>query len=292
MVPSGLTSFEPLGATHYAVHPLFIDPTLEHRLRCRETGAMSILTGTRRIEFDGAHNFRDLGGYRSQLGGELRWGLVYRAGRIDQLTARDQDHFRSLGIRTVYDLRRDDERERFPDPVPNVHVCLMSRVFEHSAMPDTATFVDHHHSVQFLRELYVGLLTHAGREIGEIFTGMAQADALPVLFHCTAGKDRTGVVAALLLSWLGVDREVVLDDFELTEQYIGHELHEEMFQRMLERGMAPEAAAGMLHASRDTMAAALDELEVRYGGIERYLREMAGADSATLRALRERLIEY
>jgi protein-tyrosine phosphatase len=252
---------------------------------------MSALTGTRRIDFEGAHNFRDLGGYPSELGGELRWGLVYRAGRIDQLTGRDQELFESLGIRTVFDLRRHDERERCPDPVANVHVCLMSRVFDDASMPDTAAFVDHDHSVEFLRQLYIGLLAHAGREIGEILTGIARADALPVLFHCTAGKDRTGVVAALLLSWLGVDRETVLDDFELTEQYIGHELHEEMFQRMLERGMAPEAAAGMLHASRDTMAAALDELEIRFGGIERYLREMAGLDTATLTALRERLIE-
>ena len=251
---------------------------------------MSVLTGTRRLEFDGAHNFRDLGGYPSELGGELRWGLVYRAGRIDQLSARDRDYFDSLGIHTVFDLRRHDERERFPDPVPNVHVCLMSRVFEHSTMPDTAAFVNHDHSVEFLRQLYIGLLAHAGREIGEIFRGIAGTDALPVLFHCTAGKDRTGVVAALLLSWLGVARDVVLDDFELTEQYIGHELHEEMFRRMLERGMAPEAAAGMLHASRDTMAAALDELDARYGGIDRYLREVAGLGSEILQALRDRLI--
>jgi protein-tyrosine phosphatase len=215
---------------------------------------------------------------------------VYRAGRIDQLSARDRDYFDSLGIRTVFDLRRHDERERWPDPVPNVHVCLMSRVFDNSTMPDTAAFVDHEHSVEFLRQLYIGLLAHAGREIGEIFGGMARADALPVLFHCTAGKDRTGVVAALLLSWLGVSREVVLDDFELTEHYIGHELHEEMFQRMLERGMAPEAAAAMLHASRETMAAALEELDARYGGIERYLREVAGLDSETLQTLRELLI--
>ena len=103
--------------------------------------------------------------------------------------------------------------------------------------------------MQFLRDMYSGLLAHAAAEIGELFRGMAAADALPTLFHCTAGKDRTGVVAALLLTWLGVDRELVLDDFELTEQSRGHQMHEQMFQRMLERGMSPEAAAGMLHAT-------------------------------------------
>jgi len=251
---------------------------------------MSALTGTRRIEFEGAHNFRDLGGYASDLGGEVLCGLVYRAGRIDQLTEQDRTRFDALGIRTIFDLRNDSERERFPDPVPNVQVCLMSRVFDEGSMPDTASFSEHEHSVRFLRDLYLGLLAHAGPEIGLIFRGMAEDGGLPALFHCAAGKDRTGVVAALLLTWLGVDREVVLDDFELTEKYIGHELHTEMFDRMLERGMAPEAAAGMLHASRETMAAMLDELDVHYGGIENYLRDVAALDSETLLALRARLV--
>jgi len=251
---------------------------------------MSALTGLRHIEFEGAHNFRDLGGYPSALGGEVRWGMVYRAGRIDELTARDMAVYDELGIRTVFDLRRDDERQRCPDPVPNVQVCLLSRVFEQRPLPDGDTLVDHEQAVQFLRDMYSGLLAHAAAEIGELFRGMGADDALPTLFHCTAGKDRTGVVAALLLTWLGVDRELVLDDFELTEQYAGHQMHEQMFQRMLERGMSPEAAAGMLHATRASMQSALDELDSRYGGIERYLRDDAGVDADTLRTLRQGLL--
>jgi protein-tyrosine phosphatase len=251
---------------------------------------MSALTGIRHIDFEGAHNFRDLGGYPSALGGEVRWGAVFRAGRIDQLTARDMAVYDELGIRSVFDLRRDDERERCPDPVPNVQICLLSRVFEQRPLPDSGTLVDHEQAVQFLRDMYSGLLAHAAHEIGVLFQSMAEDGALPALFHCTAGKDRTGIVAALLLTWLGVDRQLVLDDFELTEQYAGHELHEQMFQRMLERGMAPEAAAGMLHATRASMEAALDELDRRYGGIERYLCEVAGVDLETLDTLRRRLL--
>ena len=169
-------------------------------------------------------------------------------------------------------------------------MCLLSRVFEQRPLPDSGTLVDHEQAVQFLRDMYSGLLAHAAAEIGELFRAMAADDALPTLFHCTAGKDRTGVVAALLLTWLGVDRELVLDDFELTEQYAGHQMHEQMFQRMLERGMSPEAAAGMLHATRASMQAALEELDSRYGGIERYLRDDAGVDADTLLTLRQRLL--
>ena len=249
---------------------------------------MTAATGTRVIEFED-HNFRDLGGYPSTLGGEVRWGMLYRAGRIDQLTTDDLVAFDALGIRSVFDLRRDDERALHPDPVPSVQHCLLSLVFQHG-MPDTGAFLDHEHSVRFLRDMYLGLLEHAGHEIGALIREMAADTGLPAVFHCTAGKDRTGVVAALLLLWLGVDRELVLDDFELTDQSTSHVLHEEMFKRMLDRGMGPEAAAGMLSSSRESMAAALDQLDARYGGIERYLRDVAGLDSATLDSLRQRLL--
>lgn len=251
---------------------------------------MSALAGTRCVPFEGAHNFRDLGGYPSRLGGEVRWGLVYRAGRLDDMTAIDVDELRRLGIRTVFDLRRDEERERAPDPVESVHVCLLSRVAEHRPLPRGGALVEHDHGVQFMRELYSGLLVHAGPELGRVLAGLAAPDALPAVFHCTAGKDRTGVVAALLLTWLGVDRETVLDDFELTSQFVHQEHHEEMFRRMLDRGMGPEAAAGMLIASRASMAGMLHELDAVYGGIESYLRGPARLDVTVLTTLRQRLL--
>jgi protein-tyrosine phosphatase len=215
--------------------------------------------------------------------------MVYRAGRLDQMTAGDLVTFESLGIRSVFDLRRDDEREQHPDPMPNVPHCLLSLVFQ-DGMPDTASFLEHDHAVRFLADMYLGLLEHAGPEIGALLREMAADDGLPAVFHCTAGKDRTGIVAALLLTWLGVDRELVLDDFELTDQATGHVLHEQMFKRMLDRGMAPEAAAGMLSSSRESMAAALDELGSRYGGIERYLLDVAGVDAGSLATLRRLLL--
>ena len=150
-------------------------------------------------------------------------------------------------------------------------------------MPAHGTLVDHDHGVAFMQSLYTGLLQHAAIEIGELFRALAAADGTPTVFHCTAGKDRTGVVAALLLLWLGVDREDVLDDFELTDRYVTREHHEALFQRMLERGMGPEAAAGMLAAPRASMAAALDLLDATYGGIEAYLRGPAGVDDAGAR---------
>jgi hypothetical protein len=94
-------------------------------------------------------------------------------------------------------LRNDEERTQAPDPVPNIHLCLMSKVQAKSPLPHADLLVEHDHGVQFLRELYVGLLAHAAAEIGTLFTTLSEPEAMPAVFHCAVGKDRTGVVAAI-----------------------------------------------------------------------------------------------
>ncbi len=252
---------------------------------------MTELVRDRLVPFEGAHNFRDLGGYPSSLGGATRWGVLYRAAGLSEMTPADLDGLAALGIRTVYDLRRDEERELAPDPVPTVHVCLMSHVLANVPMPDRGALVDHDDGTQFMRQLYGGLLAHAGAEIGRLMRDVAGGESLPAVFHCTAGKDRTGIVAALILLAVGVDREIVLDDFELTNRYVTRETHAAMYQRMIDHGMSPEAAAGMFAAARASMAAVLDELDAEYGGVERYLETYAGFDAGHLARLRGHLLD-
>jgi len=251
---------------------------------------VSELTDDRLIHFEMATNFRDLGGYPSALGGEVRRGMLFRAGRLDRMTASDRELFDQLGIRTVFDLRRDDEREQAPDPMPTVHLCLMSRVQANQPVRDPATMVDHDHGVQFLRDLYTGLLAHASAELGTLFTTLAQPDAMPTVFHCAVGKDRTGLVAALVLTWLGVDRELVLDDFEASDGHIGQRQRDELVRRMADRGIGPEAAAGVLGATRESMQIALDELDNRYGGIEPFLVQHCAVDPDALARVRALLL--
>lgn len=248
-------------------------------------------TGQRHIDFEGAHNFRDLGGYPSSLGGATRWGRVFRADRLDGLTSSDLERFARLGIVTVYDLRNNDERERAPDPMPSVHVPILSRLMANRPAPDFAALVERDHGVTFMRDMCVGLLAHAGPEIGHVLSDLAEPLRTPAVFHCTAGKDRTGVVAALLLEWLGVDRELVIDDFVLTERYHRHGADSQALQRMLERGIGPEAAAGALGAPRSMMVDTLHELDEGFGGVEAYLTGPAGLSRPTLDRLRDNLLD-
>jgi len=249
---------------------------------------MELVAG-QRIPFEGVVNFRDLGGYASSLGGTVRFGRVFRSDRLDRMTSADHDRYTALGIRTIYDLRRDEERLVSPDPYPTEHVCIISSL-ERNGHPKLGDEPPEMDGADLLRLLYRGILDHAGADIGRIFTGFADPNGVPALFHCTAGKDRTGMIAAVLLEWLGVPRELVLDDYEATNAYREKAGERDTVERLVAQGVSPEAAAGLLSAPRWAMEETLGELDDDFGGVEHYLRTQAGLDDAVLGGLRASLL--
>ena len=253
----------------------------------------AVVAADRRVPFAGVQNFRDLGGYRTRSGGVVRWGVVFRADALHGLVDSDLALYRQLGVRTVYDLRRDIEREHLPNPVPSRSLMVVSEPVTGQSVV-VATAAERRSAEdgeRVLLEMYLGLLDHAAAPLGELLRGLAAPDDLPAVFHCHAGKDRTGMAAALLLEALGVDREVVLDDYELTARYRRREHQETTFQHLLEAGMTPEAAAGVLSAPRWAMQRALADLDQRHGGVEAYLTGPAGMTTADLQTLRSRLVD-
>lgn len=252
----------------------------------------AVVAADRRVPFAGVQNFRDMGGYRTRSGRIVRWGLVFRADALHGLSTGDLALYGHLSLRAVFDLRHDLEREQLPDPVPARPLTITGRPAGAepaplATAPERLTTAD---GERFLGEMYLGLLEHGAVQIGELYTGLAAGDGLPAVFHCHGGKDRTGIVAALLLEALGVERDVVLDDYELTARYRRREHQESTFGRLIESGMSPEAAAGVLSAPRWAMARALDELDDRHGGVEAYLTGPAGMAAADLQVLRARLV--
>ena len=243
----------------------------------------------RRIPFDGITNLRDLGGY-PVAGGTTRWGRLFRADALHKLTTADLVDFEALGVRTVYDLRGDAERADFPGPFESVHVPIAGRPAGVTAPPPAADMsaID---GERMLRDMYVGILEHSADGIGTIVRGVADAARSPVLFHCHGGKDRTGVVAAVLLLALGVDRDTVLDDYEATRRYRRIEHQQDSLASLLANGVTPEAAAGVLGTPRWAMAAAVDAITTTHGGIDAYLGERAGVSPGELSALRTLMVE-
>jgi protein-tyrosine phosphatase len=243
----------------------------------------------RRIPFEGANNFRDLGGYPVSGGKSTRWGLVYRSGRLHNLTEGDLGLFGRLGVRAVFDLRGDTERRLEPDPVPSVHLPVLDELAgEESVGIIRATTT--REAEEAVARTYTGLLRRRARVYGQLLSSLADPANRPAVVHCTAGKDRTGLAAALLLGALGVDRATVLYDYELTgrEDYFDAD---SLRRTLSAAGVSPAAAHVVIGAPGAPLARALDELDRAYGGTEGYLLGPAGLPSATLSELRQALTE-
>jgi protein-tyrosine phosphatase len=253
-------------------------------------GGTAAVAAERRLPFRGVTNFRDLGGYPTTDGGRTRWGRVYRSDALHRFTPEDRRSYQALGLNAVYDLRGDQERDLHPNPFPSIQISLLSRPADEALPSERPDRRDADAGEQMLREMYGGILANAGPTFGQLLGGLAEPDSLPAVIHCTGGKDRTGMAAALLLDLLGVPREQVLDDYELTSRYRLRQHQTESYENMLAAGLAPEAAAAVLGCPRWTMAGALEELDDSYGGIDAYLTGPAGMTPATLERLRSALV--
>jgi protein-tyrosine phosphatase len=176
----------------------------------------------RRVQFAGALNFRDIGGYPAGGGGQTRWGTVYRSDSLHFLTAEDLPAFDALGIKVIYDLRRSGELALHPGPREHVHLELPNRnPLDESQSKGLATRQD---GERWLLADYCGMLVDAAW-FGSLFSRLADPGQLPAVIHCLGGKDRTGLTVALLLTALGVPREVVLDDYQLSGECRGSPSH-------------------------------------------------------------------
>ena len=252
-------------------------------------GGPAVIAAERRISFEAVTNFRDLGGYRTRSGRRVQWGRLFRSDALHGMTEGDLAVYDELGLRAVYDLRGDVEVAEQPNPVPsrNLPILTCPTGDDTPLEFDGTTSVD---GEQVLAAIYIRSIDHAAPRIGELFSALTEPDGLPAVFHCHAGKDRTGLVAALLLEALDVDRESILDDYELTARYRLRAQQDQTFERLMKLGLAPEAAAGVLTTPRWAMAAALEHLDREYENIEGYLTGPAAMTLPDLQRLADVLL--
>jgi protein-tyrosine phosphatase len=246
----------------------------------------------RTITLEGAHNVRDLGGYPLADGRTIAWRRLLRGDGLHGLTESDVAVLAPLGLATVIDLRRDDEvaeRGTFPTemlPVALVRLPVMDTTWMQLERPDFSGADDP--EVAFLCWAYEDMVAHGGRAFAAALSRLAGRDALPAIFHCAAGKDRTGVLAALLLAAIGVDDEVVAADYALTAVAMAR-------MRRWYAVHQPDVAArmdevpSMFFAARpEAMLRTLDHVRARHGSIAGYLAEY-GVDPATIDGLADAL---
>ena len=245
----------------------------------------------RHIPFDGLHNFRDLGGYATADGRRVRPGLLYRADSLGKLTENTPDwtRFLSLGIGTVVDLRHPWEveaRGRVPShPSFTYHnLSIEHRPYDQAAQPPE---VD---PGPYLAERYAEVAEDGVQEIREALELITKAAKTrePLAFHCASGKDRTGLLAALVLGLLGVDEATIIEDFSLTELAAPALLAD---WRAKNEGRSP-AWLGFGRAPESVMRLFLADLRTRYGGMAEYVTKALNLNAeAVSQTLRDALLE-
>lgn len=242
-------------------------------------------------------NFRDAGGYATADGRFVRWGRVYRSGLLAHLSDADLQQLAQLDLKLVCDFRSAAEAERSPDRLPESpapryrHLPVTTSVSRWRQI--VALFRQRHALGKLLLQGYTGVVIdeNAGL-VGEVLRQAADPANLPLLIHCTAGKDRTGVTAALLLAFLGVDDETVIADYTLSNlHYDGYAPTLEKDVRRLARlGFSEAQIRPILVADAALMQETLAYVRHKYGSVADYLRDAAGCDAATLQQVRANLL--
>jgi protein-tyrosine phosphatase len=242
----------------------------------------------RLIPFDEVLNFRDLGGYPTSDGRVTRWRRLYRSNVLHDLSVEDLELFQSLGIVTVVDLRSPGEVERTgygllaDEPIRFVNSSVLSNAALEERIDGSLTSDYLVKRYQFYLETGAAAMAHALEE-------MAKEENYPLVFNCFFGKDRTGVLAALVLSCVGVDREAVIEDYAFTATRVPLIL-EKMRQDPVHRDTIDQTDPMLLAANEMTMSRFLDEVDRRYGGARAWA-EGVGVSRSTLDALSDRLLE-
>jgi hypothetical protein len=240
----------------------------------------------RLLPLDGAFNFRDLGGYPTVDGRLTQWGVAFRSDALQELTIDDLIVLRDLGLRTVVDLRTGTELQRhgrgllLDEPMRHVHLSVLPIESGESLATPPPVGGD-------LAERYLWYLEVGSPSLAAALRLLADPTARPLVFHCAAGKDRTGVLSALTLSCLGVRRDDIVNDYVQTAAAL---------DLILERLRGPDPSAYDARADpRNTLEAVtmerfLDGVERRFGGAIGWARS-AGITEGTLDALRSGLLQ-
>ena len=245
----------------------------------------------RRLPLAGTMNLRDVGGYPTNDGSSIAWRRLLRADALHHLDDNGRKVLSELGLRTSIDLREPDERASAPDALDD-NVRLVSIPFfsylPPGPTPDVVEAIDRR-TLTSLEETY-RLLVH--RRAPVLVTALHElvADgALPAVVHCTLGKDRTGVLIALVLGALGVPDEIIAADFAASALFLTEEYRVQAAARAAAAGNDPNRLRAMLQCDPELILGVLDELRTSYGGVVPYLDRHGFGDGEVVH-LRELLL--
>jgi protein-tyrosine phosphatase len=244
-------------------------------------------------------NLRDVGGYKTRDTFMVRHGVVYRSGRLSPISTADTAKIAALGLKTAFDLRMANERSARPDQLPagvnNVWLNVLADVKGDSAAefralitkPKEANKILGGGKVEMLLiKVYRDFITlpSANRAYHQLFVALGNPSGVPALFHCTAGKDRTGWAAAALLTLLGVPEQTVYEDYLRSNEYI-HPADQKFIDQFIAAGGEASIPQDLVGVKVAYLKASFDEMHAKYGSIEAYFGDGLGIDAAAQQRL-------
>ena len=270
------------------------DPTRRHYYTLLFNDKYRVRVATRNVNVPGVQNFRDLGGYPVYARHkQVRWGMLYRSAQIDLTQPATLDKLNNLGIRTLIDLRDTAEYPRTTDSLPGqprvVHIPIhagnladiLAGIDRESIQSDTV--------YRIVERINRHIVTVHASDFRRMFDTLLDEDNYPAVICCTTGKGRTGVVAALIFSALGVDEETIMDDYRLSNNYF--DIASASQQAYSLPVPYQEAITTLYSAHTEFLNAAKDAAECSYGDVGTYLRKGIGLTKDETRELRGILLE-
>ncbi len=236
-----------------------------------------VLADGRHMPLTGLYNLREVGGYPAADGGTVRWGTLFRSDALHRLDESGTAAIAALGLRTIVDLRTQMEVDVAPSALAGVtaattHISLLTGDLQ--ALPLE------------LDAVYRYIIDACGKTVGEAIKLLCGPDAFPALVHCSAGKDRTGIVIALILAVLGVPDEVIAADYGLSGGYLDQENTAVIGQVKASTGLGESLTNELLASPPALIARVLANVRASWGSVDEYLLDhgLTAADLASLRA--------
>jgi protein-tyrosine phosphatase len=274
-----------------------LDPDTRYYFEVVSDSGSKTTISERRVPLTGSVNFRDLGGYETIDGRRVRWGLVFRSDNLGRLSDRDVAFLQQMGIRQVCDFRTPAEAEKLPDRFPRdggtkyLHLPIRhgefepANAFERIQKGDIEWMTE-----EFMIQGYIKNIDNFAPVWSTLFNCLSDRSSRPMVFHCTGGKDRAGVCAALILLTLGVPEETVITDHGLTNVYIAGVL-ENIYARIRSAGVDPQQVSSYFTAPKNAIVALIDHIRQTHGSAAGYLKKKAGIEQKVIDQLKIDFLE-
>ena len=270
-----------------------IDPTVRYYYKMVFNNRYRVKTASRNTVIPEIQNFRDIGGYLASKGKRTRWGMLYRAGKIDDLSYSAHRELKNIGIKTIVDLRSQEELGKAnlleSDDFQVIHLPIGTANMSNIIRDLREDKIRNDSIYRLLQNINRDLVTHHRDEYKKLFDILLEEKNYPVVIHCTTGKGRTAIASALILAALGVSDDVIMYDYRLNNKYFDIPQASNFGYSLSVNSQ--EAITTLFSAREGFINAAKNQIEKNYGDIPTYLERGLGLTQDDIKHLRSMLLE-